>query len=160
MKYIDADKLKAEIEHRINLISHRDTHSEVMKRVEGVLKGYNSILDFINSLQQEQLSSNLDEVAEEYANKEHPDEPSVGQWGTGDYEPPIDREYPREIAKDAFKKGAEWQKEQDELTWQDIAEIWHIVENLYDYGDYTGNAAYLFYNEALEKFKEYKKAKK
>lgn len=54
------------------------------------------------------LLSNLDEVAEEYANKEYPDEPCVGQWGTGDYEPPVDNEYPREIAKDAFKEGAEW----------------------------------------------------
>lgn len=51
---------------------------------------------------------NLNEAAEEYANKEHPDEPSIGQFGTGDYEPPVDREYLREIAKDAFKAGAEW----------------------------------------------------
>ena len=54
------------------------------------------------------LLSNLDEAAEEYANNEHPDEPCVGRWGTVDYEPPIDREYDREIAKDAFKAGAEW----------------------------------------------------
>lgn len=54
------------------------------------------------------LPSNLEEVAEEYANKEYPDEPCVGRWGTGDYEPPVDNEYPREIAKDAFKEGAEW----------------------------------------------------
>jgi len=54
--------------------------------------------------------ANLEEAAEKYANKEHPDESSVGQFGTGDYEPPIDREYPREIAKDAFKAGAEWQQ--------------------------------------------------
>jgi hypothetical protein len=54
------------------------------------------------------LLSNLDEVAEEYANKEYSDEPCVGRWGTGDYEPPVDNEYPREIAKDAFKAGAEW----------------------------------------------------
>ena len=53
------------------------------------------------------LLSNLDEVAEEYANKEYPDEPCVGRWGTGDYEPPVDNEYPREIAKDAFKAGAD-----------------------------------------------------
>lgn len=58
------------------------------------------------------LLSNLDEVAEEYANKEYPDEPCVGRWGTGDYEPPVDNEYPREIAKDAFKAGAKWMTEQ------------------------------------------------
>lgn len=54
----------------------------------------------------------LKQAAEEYANKEHPDEPSVGQWGTGDYEPLVDREYLRETAKDAFKAGAEWMAEQ------------------------------------------------
>lgn len=53
MKNIDADKLKAEIKHRINLISNGDAHPEVMKRAEGILKGYNSILSFIDSLQQE-----------------------------------------------------------------------------------------------------------
>lgn len=54
----------------------------------------------------------LDESAEEYANKEFPDEPSCGQWGTGDYESPVDMEYPREIAKDSFKAGAQWMAEQ------------------------------------------------
>ena len=53
-KFIDAEKLKAEMERRINLISHGDAHPEVIKRAEGVLKGYNSILDFIDSLQQDQ----------------------------------------------------------------------------------------------------------
>lgn len=57
-------------------------------------------------------NNKLDKAEEEYANKEYPDEPSVGQWGTGDYEPPIDREYLREIAKDAFKAGAKWMAEQ------------------------------------------------
>lgn len=41
------------------------------------------------------LPSNLDEAAEEYGNEEFPDGP-------------FDNEYPREIAKDAFKAGAEW----------------------------------------------------
>lgn len=45
-----------------------------------------------------------------YANREYPDEPAVGQWGTGDYEQPVDMEYPREIARDAFIAGIEWQK--------------------------------------------------
>lgn len=58
-------------------------------------------------LNEDDFPSNLDEAAEEYANKEHPDEPCVGKWGTGDYEPPVDREYLREITKDAFKAGAE-----------------------------------------------------
>lgn len=55
---------------------------------------------------QPSFPSNLDKVAEEYANKEFPDEPSCGQFGTGDYEPPVDRSFLREIAKDSFKAGA------------------------------------------------------
>lgn len=58
----------------------------------------------------------LEKAAEEYANKEHPDEPCVGTWGTGDYEPPVDREYLREIAKDAFNAGARWMEEQGETN--------------------------------------------
>ena len=91
MKYINADKLIAEIEKRKGYISVTHFAEE--------------LLSFINSLQQEQHSHNLEKAAEEYANKEYPDEPCIGQWGTGDYEPPIDREYDREIAKNAFKEG-------------------------------------------------------
>lgn len=66
--------------------------------------------DFIDMVSKEQpsLPSDLDEAAEKYGNKEYPDEPALEQWGTGDYEPPVDNEYPREIAKDAFRAGAEW----------------------------------------------------
>ena len=52
-KYIDADKLIVEIKRRIELLENGTGHPEVMKRVEGVLKGYNSLLSFIDSLQQE-----------------------------------------------------------------------------------------------------------
>ena len=46
-------------------------------------------------IQQPSISNSLEEVAKEFANKEFPNEPAVGQWGTGDYEPPVDMEYPR-----------------------------------------------------------------
>ena len=69
------------------------------------------------------LPSGLDEAAIEYANKEYPDEAAIGQWGTGDYEPPVDMEYPREIAKDAFKTGVEWHARQgqtfESVVWKD-----------------------------------------
>lgn len=69
------------------------------------------------------LPSGLDEAALDYANKEYPDEAAVGQWGTGDYEPPVDMEYPREIAKDAFKTGVEWHARQgqtfESVVWKD-----------------------------------------
>ena len=34
------------------------------------------------------------------------------------------------IARNAFKAGAEWQKEQNELTWQDVKEIVNIADML------------------------------
>lgn len=61
--YIDADKLIAEIERRKKLLENGTGHPEVMKRVEGVLKGYNSILGLIKSQQQEQPEVNKVEKA-------------------------------------------------------------------------------------------------
>lgn len=61
-KYIDAEKLKAEIERRKELLENGTAHPEVMKRVEGALKVYNSILDFITSLQQEQPKFNVGDL--------------------------------------------------------------------------------------------------
>ncbi|MBO7734329.1 MAG: hypothetical protein J6S67_17320 [Methanobrevibacter sp.] len=45
--------IKQEIEKRINLLQNGDADPEVMKRVEGVLLAYNSILEFIDSLPEE-----------------------------------------------------------------------------------------------------------
>ena len=89
-------------------------------RLKNELEGYSAqeVLDYIESYiniisREQPSSSDLDEAAEKYANKEYPDEASCGQWGTGDYEPPVDMEYPREVAKDSFKAGAEWQYQKD-----------------------------------------------
>lgn len=59
MKYIDADRLRAEIERRLSLLEGGTSHPEVVKRVEGVIKGYNSILSLIDSLQQEHLEMDV-----------------------------------------------------------------------------------------------------
>lgn len=67
----------------------------------------------MNILSQFSFPCSVDEAAEKYAQKEYPDEPSCGQWGTGDYEPTVDMEYPREIAKEAFKARAEWMAGKD-----------------------------------------------
>ena len=53
MKYIDAEELKTELNKRIELLENGDAHPEVMKRVEGVIKGYKATLSIIDSLQQE-----------------------------------------------------------------------------------------------------------
>ncbi|WP_303840703.1 hypothetical protein [Selenomonas ruminantium] len=63
MKYIDSEKLKAEIKRRIELLENGTGNHEVMKRVEGVISAYNSILRFIDSLQQEQ---EMGEVSDGY----------------------------------------------------------------------------------------------
>lgn len=76
----------------------------------------------IKVLSESSLPSNLEDAAGGYANKEFPDEPACGQWGTGDYEPPVDYEYPREIAKDSFQAGAQWKTEQNKLTLYSVEE--------------------------------------
>lgn len=60
-KYIDANILRKEIERRKKLLENGTGHPEVMKRVEGVIKAYNSILTLIDSLQQEQPKLYKDE---------------------------------------------------------------------------------------------------
>lgn len=59
-KYIDADILRKEIERRKELLENGTAHPEVMKRVEGVISAYNSILSFITSHQQEQQEVDLE----------------------------------------------------------------------------------------------------
>lgn len=46
----DKELIKQEIEKRINLLKNGEADLEVMKRVEGVLLAYNSIIEFIDSL--------------------------------------------------------------------------------------------------------------
>jgi len=88
------------------------TREEAVQYLENYRKMFAGVapekfIEALDVILADPLLSNLDEAAEEYANKEYPDEPCIGRWGTGDYEPPVDNEYPREIAKDAFKAGAE-----------------------------------------------------
>ena len=51
MKLIDKDKVVAEIKGRLSLLEGGTGHPEVMKRVEGVIKGYKSILAFLDTLE-------------------------------------------------------------------------------------------------------------
>ncbi len=70
-KYIDSEKLIANIKRRIELLENGTGNPEVMKRVEGVLKGYNSILSFIDSLQQEHPEVDLEkEIEWEWVHRE------------------------------------------------------------------------------------------
>lgn len=62
----------------------------------------------------EPVSEELEGAAEQYAIESYPDEPSTGQFGTGDYEPYVDMSGQREYAVEAFKAGAKWQKKKDQ----------------------------------------------
>lgn len=70
-KYIYADILRKEIERRKELLENGTGHPKVMERVEGAIKAYNSILAFIDSLQQDQ-TDDVCSVIKEYYSKELP----------------------------------------------------------------------------------------
>lgn len=48
---IDKSAVVEEIEKRLSLLEGGTGHPEVMKRVEGVIKGYKSILSFLDTLE-------------------------------------------------------------------------------------------------------------
>lgn len=50
-EYIRKDTIVAEIEKRLSLLEGGTGHPEVVKRVEGVIKGYKSILSFLDTLE-------------------------------------------------------------------------------------------------------------
>ena len=64
MKLIDKDKVVAEIKGRLSLLEGGTGHPEVMKRVEGVIKGYKSILTFLDTL--ETKEGDLEKEIEDY----------------------------------------------------------------------------------------------
>ena len=64
------------------------------------------------------------------------------------------------VKRDAFKAGAEWQKRQDELTWEDIKRIVKIADSMltgtaWDAVEYPNEQKY--YEEVLRRYKEEKK---
>ena len=57
IKYIDKSALVAEIEKRLSLLEGGTGHPKVMERVEGVIKGYKSILSFLDTLEVKEFDS-------------------------------------------------------------------------------------------------------
>lgn len=53
--YIKKADIVAEIEKRLSLLENGISDSEVMKRVEGVIKGYKSILSFLDTLEMKEV---------------------------------------------------------------------------------------------------------
>ena len=63
------------------------------------------------------------------------------------------------VKRDAFKAGAEWQKKQDELTWENIRQIVKIADMLLVDGDNSKKfpEEQRYYEEILKLYKEEKK---
>ena len=60
------EQIKAEIERRIETLKGGEAHPEVMKRVEGVLSGYSSLLSFINTMEEQEPDAKDSESSLEY----------------------------------------------------------------------------------------------
>lgn len=54
-QYINKSAVVTEIEKRLSLLENGTGDSEVMKRVEGVIKGYKSILSFLDTLEVKEI---------------------------------------------------------------------------------------------------------
>ena len=93
MKYIDADKLIAEIERLNNLNKQIAKEQGATDFIKGITAGYAEVLSLLDTLK-EPVSDDLEEAAEEYAS----DYPA---WNDE-----------QAIAKYAFKRGAEWMAKQ------------------------------------------------
>ena len=92
------EKIKAEIERLKNELSDNKERLS-LGEIIAVNNCYNSLIFFINSLEEEPVSNDLEEAATKYARK---------QLSNPDY-PTYNDEYEMECA---FEAGAQWQKEQ------------------------------------------------
>jgi hypothetical protein len=54
-QYVDKTSIVEEIEKRLSLLEGGTGDPEVMKRVEGVIKGYKSILSFLDTLEVKEM---------------------------------------------------------------------------------------------------------
>ena len=99
----DKEKIRAEIERRIEELQPCNTRENL--RAHGAIAGYYQILSFINSMQEEPVSEDLEEAASRYANEEYnrKSPATLPDRCRGCYAPLI---Y-------AFKAGAKWQEKQD-----------------------------------------------
>lgn len=56
------EKIKAELNRRIDLLEHGTGDPEVMKRVEGVIKGYKYVLEYLDTLEDDENSINTNKT--------------------------------------------------------------------------------------------------
>ena len=118
-KYIDKSALVAEIEKRLSLLEGGTGDPEVMKRVEGVIKGYKSILSFLDTLEVKEVEEETISEDLEYAALLH--YPKMSRISEPHGFIPADNKShylgdANEDNRKAFIVGAQWQKEQDQST--------------------------------------------
>ena len=112
-KYIDAEKLIIEINKRLMAVNLKKLGNLGSHRVWA----YNDVKDIIYSLQQEQhsLPTNLDEVAEKYANR-----------GISSNADPYEETVAYQVVKDAFKDGAKWMVRHGETFDGIVRDDWFV----------------------------------
>lgn len=95
----DKEKIRAEIERRIEELQPCNTRENL--RAHGAIAGYYQILSFINSMQEEPISEDLEEACEQLAEnaRKHKAETSSPFFSQTDY-------------IQGVMDGAKWQKEQ------------------------------------------------
>lgn len=77
-QYIDKDAVVAEIERRLSLLENGTGDSEVMKRVDGVIKGYKSILYLLDAFDVKEVD--LKEEINDFLNEEYRYTEYEGKW--------------------------------------------------------------------------------
>lgn len=63
----DRDKIKAELELRIKRLERANAHPEVIKRVEGSIKAYKSMIEFIDSMEDEPMEEDLNKEIQRFS---------------------------------------------------------------------------------------------
>ena len=102
----DKEKIRAEIERRRNIVTNAALQMKDVNlyyHYSKIVEEYDDILRFIDS-SKEPVSEELEEAAHSYASN------NGGRWLTDDIGIKCFAFNPQEV-KDAFKEGANWQKE-------------------------------------------------
>lgn len=95
----DRDKIKAELELRVKRLERANAHPEVIKRVEGSIKAYKSMIEFIDSMEDEPMEEDLNKEIQRFS-MNLAEQENGGEWL-------------HDIMKTA-RHFAEWQKQQME----------------------------------------------
>lgn len=140
----DKEKLEA-IRAEIEKLRDFATNEQMDLYEKGTVATCEVLLHFIDSFTKEPVSEELEIAAEKYRKELHDSESDVDDEG-----------YMYEcVPSDAFKAGAQWQKEQSKLTWLDMMHIHkHIKDamNLHLYKFQSLDGQQEVYQNVLDRF--------